>query len=408
MNKNKLIILISIIAVIVVLAIIIAYIVLNGIGSSSSSLNSQNIGNMASVNEPSNSQSNIQTGNNQMTNNENSITIEGPLPEIPEYNFYFELPIKGASGYASIEMDMLDIPKSSTVVKKLNAGDGFKILEEYENWWKIQIDNVQGWVDTTYCMINLPDIIPSIIYDNTNSYQSLFKSSGFNIDNITGKKLYDVYFFNERLAKKEYVMPVIYSMAKKIMTAQKNALKDGYSLKIYETYRPYDTQQKVCTNLKALLNSNTDVYDGIYSDGWNENWFINSNISDHQKGTSIDVTLVKYEKYALITLGKYKYVNITDYNTLRMPTGIHELSKDSAVFREKVSSSSSTEWKNATFVETITDDAKRLQKYCTDASLVPIASEWWHFSDLDAKNTIGEKFSDGKYNITECFSVVPN
>ena len=38
-------------------------------------------------------------------------------------------------------------------------------------------------------MINLPDIIPSIIYDDTNSYSSLFKSSGIDIPNVTGKKL---------------------------------------------------------------------------------------------------------------------------------------------------------------------------------------------------------------------------
>ena len=39
-------------------------------------------------------------------------------------------------------------------------------------------------------MINLPDVIPSIIYDDTNSYSSIFRSNGKDIDGITYKVMY--------------------------------------------------------------------------------------------------------------------------------------------------------------------------------------------------------------------------
>ena len=64
-------------------------------------------------------------------------------------------------------------------------------------------------------MVNLPDLIPSIIYDDTNAYSSLFKSSEIDIPNITGKQLYNNKTYNERLSKEEFMMPVIYAMAKK-------------------------------------------------------------------------------------------------------------------------------------------------------------------------------------------------
>src|SRR5690606_3756850 len=95
-----------------------------------------------------------------------------------------------------------------------------------------------GWLQHKYCFINLPDIIPSIIYDNTNTYASKFASSGFEIPGISDQALYSGKTYNERLAKDEYIMPVLYSMAPKIYMAQQLALLEGNALKIYESFRP--------------------------------------------------------------------------------------------------------------------------------------------------------------------------
>ena len=358
-------------------------------------------------NEITNNNTNNEVKNETIGNSENIIPIIIDEETVPKYDFYFELPIDGATGYASISMNIVKSPNSSSVVKKLSPGDGFQILEENGNWWKITVNNATGYVKHQYCMINLPDIIPSIIYDDTNSYQSLFTSSYVSIPNVTGEQLYDVYDYNERLKKEEYRMPIIYAMAKKIMTAQKKALKDGYSLKIYETFRPYETQKQVSSNLKELMQNNETVYDGIYGGGWSEDWFIAQTISNHQRGIAMDVSLAKVTNTKVKTTGKYKYLVITDYAEEKMPTKMHELSDKAVTFQYGVQTSSKTAWKEAPLAKSMTSGAKRLQKYCTDSGLTPLSSEWWHFNDLDARQSIGSNYSTGKYYILEDFSQIP-
>ncbi|MFA7688824.1 MAG: D-ala-D-ala dipeptidase, partial [Bacilli bacterium] len=243
-----------------------------------------------------------------------------------------------------------------------------------------------------------------IIYNASNSNKSLYTSSGYDLPNITGEKLYDVLMYNNRLEKNEFVMPVLYSMAKKIYEAQQFALKNGDSLKIYETYRPYEVQMKVADSLRTLASSNKDVHDGINKVGWSESWFISQKLSDHQIGVAIDTTLVKVNSYKVRTMGKYKYIEITNYIEYEMPTNIHELSAKSAVFTKGVSSKDKTAWKNASFAATITDGAIKLQQYCTNADLIPLASEWWHFNDLNAKDIVKGR-ANGRYYLSGCASM---
>ncbi len=407
--KHKIFILLIIIVIIALLVIGFLYWQNNpSLFSEQNLLN--NIGNIVNEIAPD---TNTQTNNTENTtgsmNNTdgNSIQVAINDSELPEYNFYFELPLNGSTGYASIAMNMVKSPTSSTVVKKLSAGDGFRILEEDGNWWKVKTGETTGYVKHKYCMINLPDIIPSIVYDDTNSYQSLFTSSYTAIPNVTGEKLYDVLAYNERLEKDEYRMPIIYAMAKKIMKAQQAALKDDYSLKIYETFRPYETQKKVSSNLKELMENNKDVYNGIYGGGWSEDWFIAQSISNHQRGVAMDVSLVKVEDTQIKTTGEYKYLEVTQYMEEEMPTKMHELSDKAVTFKYGVQTSSKTAWKSVPLATSMTEGAKRLQKYCTEADLTPLSSEWWHFNDLDAKQEIGSNYSTGRYYIEDSFSIVP-
>ena len=104
------------------------------------------------------------------------------------YEGEFELPINGATGYISVKTDLKEKANNkSETIKELKPGTGFTILEETNNWWKIKVDDTYGYVLHKYCLINLPDIIPSIIYNNTNAYSSRMVSSGYDIKNITNK-----------------------------------------------------------------------------------------------------------------------------------------------------------------------------------------------------------------------------
>lgn len=363
--------------------------------------------NTIAINESSNNIENVE----KVSVSKNIINLKEyleSLNRIPDYGIYFELPIEGATGYASINSNIRKNPSDSAeILLKINAGTAFEIVEESGNWFKININNKVGWISNKYCMVNLPDIIPSIIYDDTNSYSSLFKSSEIDIPNITGKQLYNNKAYNKRLSKDEYMMPVIYAMAKKIMIAQKTALEDGYSLKIYETYRPFEAQKAVADNLRNLMNTNKTVYNGINGGGWNEGWFIAQVLSNHQRGIAMDVSLVKINDYEIKKTGSYKYMAITDYTEEEMPTQMHELSNKAISLKYAVDSNSKTAWKDVPLANAMTNGAIRLRDYCVQAGLSPLCSEWWHFNDLDAREDIGNNYSTGRYYITKCYSSVP-
>lgn len=344
------------------------------------------------------------------------LTNDNVLDKNPEktimVSFGFELPIEGSSGYAPTIINLKKENKlNSETITTIEPGEAFRIILEDANWWQINYKGLIGWVENTICMINLPDIIPSIIYNNTNSYSSMFKSSGYDIDYITGSQLYNAYMYNNRFEKEQYIMPVMYPMAKKIYTVQKLALENDESLMIYETFRPYDVQTNIANALLALLDYNTDVQEGIFVSGWNINWFIATGVSGHQMGLSMDVSLVKINEYITKIIGKDKYMEITSYTPYPMPTDMHELSIKAARFKYGVSGL--TAWKKTPFAITMTEEAKKLQNYCTSANLIPLASEWWHFDDLETKSTIarlGYKNLQGKFyleeNVSEKFSEV--
>lgn len=320
----------------------------------------------------------------------------------------FELPINGATGYASVNTNLVDAPNSENVLKTLLPGTSFQIQMEDGAWWQVKVaDGTIGYVCNVRCMINLPDVIPSIIYTDTNSTMAIFKSSGINIPNVTGEQLYDVEQFNQRLGKTEYNMPILYSAALKVMEAQKAALADGYSLRIYETYRPLETQKRISSNLQTLENENATVYKGILGSGWSESWFIAQSVSNHQKGFAMDVSLAKVVSTETLSTGNYACTIVTEYEEVKMPTDMHELSDRAIALKWGVKSSSKTDWTKVPAAETMTEGAKMLQDYCVNAGFTPLASEWWHFNDLDAKEAIGSNYSTGEYYLEANLSTIP-
>ena len=100
-------------------------------------------------------------------------------------------------------------------------------------------------------------------------------------------------------------------------------------------------------------------------------------------------------------------VDVADYEELQMPTKMHELSNLAATFTSPVNSKSKTAWESATLSPSMTEAAITLQEYCTSCGLTPLASEWWHFNDLDVKKAVGNNRSDGNFMITQCCSQIP-
>lgn len=363
--------------------------------------------------------SNEQTETNESKTASSSSTAEAGTseeaavvrPEESEPLLYegdLELPVNGATGYASVLMDLkATADAGSETISELEAGTAFEVLEEVGDWWYVRTATESGWVQHLYCFINLPDVVPSIIYDNTNTYASKFASSGKMIPGITGEALYDGKAYNMRLGKVSDIVPVLYSMSKKIHLAQQAALEEGNTLVIYEGYRPFFAQKLTVDALTTLAAADPEVMAGINTHPWDTNWFIATSISNHQMGYAIDVTLAKITEQQEFVIGDYTATAVTGYTEYTMPTTIHELSMASATFTGPVKSSSPTAWLQANLADTMNEAAILLQRYCTDAGLTPLASEWWHFNDLDARFATEDNSSKGEYLLDATMSEAP-
>lgn len=264
--------------------------------------------------------------------------ISQEIPEVPSLRLnylqeqsIFELPLVGASAYASIPFVLRAEAKSSSEgLADIPSGEGFVICEDVGDWWLVEYHGIQGYVVANHCLLNLPDVLPSAVYLNTNATASAFHASFVPLPEITGESLYEAYDYNHRLGKEEFVSVVLYQTAIKIAMAQGNALANGDTLIINETYRPAEVQSLIVQGLSDLSRNNATVREGITKSPWNISWFINTGVSNHQKGIAIDASLGKILAVEEFVTGDYIYHMVTEYEEYPMPTPIHELSYRSA------------------------------------------------------------------------------
>ena len=312
----------------------------------------------------------------------------------------FELPVEGSTGYALVEQRLDDV--NGAKVGSIPAGQMYTILAKDETRFRVQLPSGGiGWVSQTYTMINLADIMPSIRYNATNSYDSLYRSCGKPLA-LTGKSLYTGKTLNNKLGYEEYNMPVLYAMAKKIAFVQATALSEGYTLVLYEGFRPRDVQRAVNEDLQVLMDNDKEVRTSINT--WGKSWFIAKSVSNHQKGFAIDVSLAKITETSTVVMDGRNIIVPSKYEELQMPTAMHELSPAAAAIAYGVDSKSDSAWRKVPTAAGMTEGAKMLQNYCVLGGLSPLSSEWWHFNDLSARSATNAAGS-GEFYITGNVSV---
>lgn len=229
------------------------------------------------------------------------IGASAAMSGIAYYEHNFELPLYGATGCPVKD------------ISGISAGTPFTILEEQGSNLKVKLqDGTEITIAKAFCMINLPDIIPSIKYNITNSYSSVFKVLGNNIVGITGQSLYQNGTSkknNPRLGKDEFLVPILYETAIKIAAAQKKALSEDYTLVIYEAYRPTYAQDKIYAAYNPIVTSQGNAVTG----DWDSSWFIATGKSNHQEGYAVDLSLAKVNNSSTVTLSNpaYKRLELT-------------------------------------------------------------------------------------------------
>lgn len=302
---------------------------------------------------------------------------------------YFEKPVAGATGFApqNLQVTLADGSKGT-----LKAGTAFTIISEEGANWKFKTSekngSMEGTVASAKCMINLPDVVPSIEYKILNASSAEYAVGDLPLSGVTGQNLYgNIKLNNPRLGRSEYLVPIAYGTAKKwaqVQSALQSELGDG--LIFYDGYRPFAVQQKV----KAAVDKveNQAGYKELLTDsnGWNKSWFISQNVSDHQRGIAADVGLKSAEN--------------------SMPSHIHDLSINGVVYTSPIKNPTRAD--DAKIKASVKNNtgAMRLHNVCMNAGLVPLSSEWWHFNDNETKSVVGDN-GGGSWYASECLSVAP-
>ncbi|WP_325228257.1 M15 family metallopeptidase [Oscillibacter sp.] len=260
-------------------------------------------------------------------------------------------------------LTLYEDPGKGARLASVPGGTALCVLAEEGDWFRVRYGEEYGWVDSRFCMIDLPEYVGDhCTYDITNSYDSLFAVHGSPIREVTHQVLPG--YEDVQLEDGTFLVPYLYPCAKKLLTAAQAAEADGLRLKIYEAFRPqratrfsYDAAEKqlrdpaltesggqVGMSLSKLMTDN-----GRFSLGS----FLARTISSHNRGIALDLTLEK-----------------PDGGELEMQSVIHDLS-----------------WYSETYLNNL--NAKLLEGYMKAVGMNGLSSEWWHFQDDDTRKAIG-------------------
>lgn len=264
--------------------------------------------------------------------------------------------------------------------KKVPQGVALKVLDmtnktnTKNSFVKIEYNGTVGWIDGEYVMINLPDVIPSIVYDITNANSSIFKNKTNNIKNITKKNLYGSnyswYTYNPRLGYKQYIVPLRIPTAKKVQMAQTNAQKYGNKVKVYDAFRPWQAQKTIANAINQnWFTGKTYCVTSKFDSTKNSNgstkciqdykgWYIALSLSSHNLAKAVDVTLV----------------NSDDNQEIATQSLMHELSSMSVPTETQVNKYLGELSLNYLF---------------TNSGFKYLISEWWHFEDVNRQSISG-------------------
>ena len=323
-----------------------------------------------------------------------------------------ELPVIGATGWAATNLVLRETPSTNgRDIVTIFPGRGFLILDSTEGWWYVELGNgVTGWAETRRCFINLPDVLPSIIYNNTNASGSIFRSSGFALTGITGDVLYSARAYNPRLGREEYIVPGMYSMVRALFLVQQSALQNHQTLIIYEVFRPRSTQRAVVDSMQALLRQNDEAHRVIEDSPWNLTDFIATGLSNHQRGGAVDAAIGTVNETEIVQVGDYSFMRITSHTRIVAGSAMHELSPQSAIVYQRGGVSAAAvragtvRWSGA-----VTPGVIQMQEYFASeaAGFTPLPSEWWHFNHTASINIASAVGIQGDFVTETIYSVPP-
>lgn len=291
-----------------------------------------------------------------------AIDEDGSEIEAEEVSFYASISPLYSTVWPIQDLSLRENPGAGTRLASIPGGTALCVLAEEGDWFRVRYREEYGWVDSRFCMINLPEYVGDhCAYDITNSYRSLFAAHNASIREITGQVISG--FEDIRTAEGDFLVPYLYPCAKKLLTAAQAAQADGLRLKIYEAFRPQQATRFLYDTTQAQQNDPVRTEDGrqttllkLMTDNgrFSLGSFLARTISAHNRGIALDLTLEAADSG----------------EELEMQSSIHDLSWYAATDRDNL-------------------NAKLLAGYMTAVGMNGLSSEWWHFQDDDTRRAIG-------------------
>ena len=233
----------------------------------------------------------------------------------------------------------------------LAAGSPARIVAERSDSFYVRVGDKKGFVDKKLCLINLPDVMPKEMqYDITNSHCCIYKIDGKRIRNVTGTTFY----LNADRGNGVYLVPLLYPEVHKLYKAEEEILKQGRTLKIYDTYQPAYVTKTVYEETSSYVKEKEDLNTFITSEGNKLRDFVPEKDSDHNFGTALDLTLS----------------DLSTGEEIKMQTPVHELGPDSLAAKN-------------------TSDAGKLKELMEEQGFTASENLWWHFDMPDQHNKSG-------------------
>lgn len=272
--------------------------------------------------------------------------------------------------------------EAATVIGSVPEGKAFTVAEVRNGMFLIRYEGEKmGYVDSNYCMVNLPDYIGDrCLYHISNSFESRYMIHNYAIPEVTDEVTTG--YENVAQSAGEYLVPLLYPTAKKLDQAATAALEQGYQLMIYDSYRPQKATLELYDIAAELMEEPLPPQDYHGEDGENAqfedtlqedpdatpvtygmlmtdngryklNFFLAKGGSRHNMGIALDLTL-----YDLAT-----------GQEVEMQTKMHDLSWYSEISQNN-------------------QPANLLADIMKGAGFGGLTSEWWHFQDNDALNDL--------------------
>ncbi len=228
--------------------------------------------------------------------------------------------------------------RNSDILGELHNRETLFLLKKEGDYYKINYRGDIAYVSSKYVVEGIPE---DNMYCNVVTYEIGY-SKLIDITTIVPDIMIEMPYATSSNHVDKQMYPFELALlqettALKLKKAQEMFLEDGYSLVIWDAYRPYSVTVQtyaIIQNPKLAADPDTG--------------------SKHNRGAAIDVTLFDIEKN--------EYVN--------MPTEVREMDYDLA----KRSSSSMTE------------EQRQNMEYMEDvlgkAGFSPYAGEWWHYNDM--------------------------